>query len=639
MTKLRISAVSINTTPLDINGNFEIIKSAILSSECLDSDIIVFPELSITGYGCEDAFFKSYLWDRALASLEKIQNIPTEKLVLVGLPVYSDGFLYNCMAVILDGKIKAFVPKMHLANTGVHYETRWFHSEPRFLNRTIHLNDHTIPFGNFIFQYKEFSFAIEICEDSWNHLKPSLTYAEQGIDILFSPGASHFAFGKQNVRKRIFLETSRSQNNLIVYTNLNGNESGRIIFEGGSLFCESGNLVREGKRLFYSDYSITNHTTSLELIRSKRAKEFRSSKQNLNPITRIVLEPRSKKSFTVTDKRESNTSSSELSNLGLSKYEEFTKAVSLGLFDYLRKSKTKGFTLSLSGGADSAICALLVDAMKNQAKLERGANCFSKMGIDEKNLLVTIYQKTVNNSKITEQIAALLSEELQVPHHSISIDNVVKTSVDLIENTIQRKLDWKTDDLALQNIQARVRSPLVWLLANLNGHLLISTGNRSEASVGYTTMDGDSSGSVCPISGVSKEFLLEFLDDIQSGNNRFITPKESIRLLRETKPTAELRPLSEHQEDEKDLMPYPILQKIEECIVHYGLSENETKQRLSEAFPKESESSILSKVDRFKKLFMSAQWKRERLPPGFHLDEYGIDPKSSYRFPILSNES
>ncbi|MCU0824205.1 MAG: NAD(+) synthase, partial [Leptospira sp.] len=275
----------------------------------------------------------------------------------------------------------------------------------------------------------------------------------------------------------------------------------------------------------------------------------------------------------------------------------------------------------------------------NQAKLERGATCFSEMGIDEKNLLVTIYQKTVNNSKITEQIAALLSEELQVPHHSISIDNAVKTSVDLIENTIQRKLDWKTDDLALQNIQARVRSPLVWLLANLNGHLLISTGNRSEASVGYTTMDGDSSGSVCPISGVSKEFLLEFLDDIQSGNNRFITPKESIRLLRETKPTAELRPLSEHQEDEKDLMPYPILQKIEECIVHYGLSENETKQRLREAFPKESESSILSKVDRFKKLFMSAQWKRERLPPGFHLDEYGIDPKSSYRFPILSNES
>ncbi|MCZ8344622.1 MAG: NAD(+) synthase [Leptospira sp.] len=639
MTKLKISAVSINTTPLDTKGNFETIKSALLSPECSDSDIVLFPELSITGYGCEDAFFKAYLWDSALTSLEQIKNLTTEKLVLVGLPLFFDGFLYNCMAVLLDGKIRAFVPKMHLANTGVHYETRWFHSESKSQNKTILLNGNTIPFGNFIFQYKEYSFAIEICEDSWNHFKPSLTYAEQGIDILLSPGASHFSLGKQNLRKNIFQEISRSQNNLVVYTNLNGNESGRIIFEGGSLFCESGKLLQEGKRLFFSEYSITNHTTSLESIRSRRAREFRSSKQNLYPTTKIFLEPAAKKSFTVTDKRELFISSSEDREPELSIFEEFTKAVSLGLFDYLRKSKTKGYTLSLSGGADSAICALLVVAMKSLAKRERSKTCFKELGLDEKNLLVTIYQKTVNNSSTTEQIAALLSEELQIPHHNISIDGAVKTSVELIESAIQRKLDWKTDDLAMQNIQARVRSPLVWLLANLHGHLLISTGNRSEASVGYTTMDGDSSGSVCPISGVSKEFLLEFLDDLQSGKNRFITPKESIRMLRETKPTAELRPLSEHQEDEKDLMPYPILQKIEECIVYLGLSEQETKQRLTESFPEESESSLLAKIQKFKKLFMNSQWKRERLPPGFHLDAYGIDPKSSYRFPILSKES
>ncbi|TGM48181.1 NAD(+) synthase [Leptospira biflexa] len=646
MTKYKIAAVSLNTTPLDFLGNFETIQSAILSKETRDADLILFPELCISGYGCEDAFFRPSLWEKAKEVLDKIKTISPNQVVIVGLPIFFESYLYNCMAVLLHGKIQAIVPKLNLANTGVHYERRWFHSPKTFLHQSIFIGGMEIPFGHFLFTWKDLHFAIEICEDSWSSFKPSQVYNLAGADVLLSPGASHFAMGKQNIRRQIFTETSRSQNNLQVFTNLCGNESGRIIFEGGAFFASCGRLVKEGPRLHFTPFAITTHSFHLDEIRAAKARHFREPlpepkttfipKINLSPLN---PEEAKTSSFLVLDKRDESISPNADPTENLSPFEEFTKAVSLGLFDYLRKSKTKGYTLSLSGGADSATCAILVSTFVTIAKKENGDDHLTKLGWDEKKLLVTLYQKTSNNSPITEEIAKTLSEELDCEFHSISIDEMVSSSVSLIESVKGTKLNWKEHDLALQNIQARVRSPLIWLLANLNGHLLLSTGNRSEAAVGYTTMDGDSSGSIAPLAGVSKEFLLEWLDDIQKGNNRYISPKQSIQMLRNTKPTAELKPLTEHQEDEKDLMPYPILNSIERKLVYLTMNELEVLEELKKEFPWESKEQLFGYLEKFKTLFRISQWKRERLPPSFHLDEYGLDPKSSYRFPILSNET
>lgn len=650
MTKYKIAAVSQNTTPLDFLGNFETIASAIRSREAEEADLILFPELCISGYGCEDAFYRPSVWDKSIQVLNKIKTISPNQVVVVGLPVFVDSFLYNCMAVLFDGKIQGLVPKLNLANTGVHYERRWFHAPISFQNKTILLGHTEVPFGHFLFTYMGFRFAIEICEDSWSVIKPSQRYNLAGADVVLSPGASHFALGKQNIRRQIFQEASRNQNNLQVFTNLCGNESGRIIFEGGALFASSGAIVKEGKRLHFTDFEITTHQFSKEEIQASKARHLREPHPNPFPneipgisLTNDPIEStKTPNRLQVFDKRNKTFETkmqTPIVSEDLSQFEEFTKAVSLGLFDYLRKSKTKGYTLSLSGGADSATCALLVSTLIKLAKEELGNEIFAKLGLNETNLLVTLYQKTKNNSSITEEIAKTLSEELGCEFHSISIDEMVSTSVSLIESVKQTKLNWKEHDLALQNIQARVRSPLIWLLANLNGHLLLSTGNRSEAAVGYTTMDGDSSGSIAPLAGVSKEFLLDWLDDIQKENNRFISPKHSIQLLRTTKPTAELKPLTEHQEDEKDLMPYPILNSIESKWVALGMDEEAILAEITNEFPWETKEQLLSYLQKFKKLFAISQWKRERLPPSFHLDVYGLDPKSSYRFPILSKET
>ncbi|EOQ96387.1 NAD+ synthetase [Leptospira wolbachii serovar Codice str. CDC] len=645
MPKIKIAAVTLNTTPLDFLGNYESISEAIGSKESKNADCILFPELCISGYGCEDAFYKPFVWTRSEEIIKELKTLTPNQIVMVGLPVFVDSFLYNCMAVLYGGKVVAIVPKLNLANTGVHYERRWFHSESEFLNKTITFAGGQVPFGHFIFQAQNWNFGLEICEDSWSVQKPATAYSLQGIDVLFSPGASHFAMGKQNIRRQIFKESSRNQCNLQVFTNLTGNESGRIIFEGGAIFASLGNLVKEGPRLAFSPFQITTYSFDPMEIRAAKARSFRDPKPKIptNEISKIQLDSiaNEKESyvFSVLDKRIEIEKEESSNSLHLSTFEEFTKAVSLGLFDYLRKSKTKGFTLSLSGGADSATCALLVTAMKEIAKRENGDSIFSSLGIEEKKLLVTIYQKTENNSTLTEEIAKTLAKELDCQFYSIAIDSAVETSVELIESVLGKTLNWKEHDLPLQNIQARVRSPLVWLLANINGHLLLSTGNRSEAAVGYTTMDGDSSGSIAPLAGVSKEFLLDWLDDIQNGNNRFILPKDSIRTLRNTKPTAELKPLSEHQEDEKDLMPYPILQSIEKKLVFLALGDLDCLESLKQEFPWETTDNLSAYLKKFKKLFMTSQWKRERLPPSFHLDEYGLDPKSSYRYPILSKES
>ncbi|NBU97551.1 MAG: NAD(+) synthase, partial [Spirochaetia bacterium] len=257
----------------------------------------------------------------------------------------------------------------------------------------------------------------------------------------------------------------------------------------------------------------------------------------------------------------------------------------------------------------------------------------SKQTADQYILEALEFQK--NNSQETKKYAKLLTDDLGIKHYEVQIDSVTDWITENISEKLGINTNWKDHDLSLQNIQARARSPIVWFMANLKNHLLISTGNRSEASVGYTTMDGDSSGSICPIAGVSKEFILIWLDHLHK-HNEFKENFHSLEYITHKRPTAELKPLSELQEDEKDLMPYPILQKIEYEYVYNGRREDELFLVLKDICRDITEEELNKYINKFISYFKKSQWKRERLPPSFHLDEYGLDPKSSFRFPILS---
>ena len=193
-----------------------------------------------------------------------------------------------------------------------------------------------------------------------------------------------------------------------------------------------------------------------------------------------------------------------------------------------------------------------------------------------------------------------------------------------------RKLSWKEDDIALQNIQARARSPIIWMLANVKNALLLSTSNRSEGDVGYTTMDGDTSGSISPIAGVDKHFVIQWL---RWAETELHYP--GLKKVNGLQPTAELRPSENQQTDEADLMPYSIIVEIERLAIRDKRSPLDIFLILKEELNVENEL-LKNYIKKFFRLWSRNQWKRERLAPSFHLDEFNVDPKTWYRFPILS---
>jgi NAD+ synthase (glutamine-hydrolysing) len=577
------------------------------------------PELCISGYGCEDQFLAPFTAAKSWESLELIASEVAEIVAVVGLALPFEGDLYNVSAILAQGKIQALIPKQFLADDGVHYEPRWFKPWARGQRKMYK----GIPLGDYRIHFNGITLGIEICQDAWEGEKrPAYDLARRGVSVICNPTASHFAFGKAEIRKTLSLEGAKIINGAYLFANLLGNEAGRIIFDGDAYIAHLGSIVAQTPRFSYQDFTLVSHELTLE----KR----KDSGEDVVSFEIQLPETHSIKTSEVPAWESSETK----------KEEEFSHAVALGLFDYLRKSRSQGWVLSLSGGADSSaiasLCALSIQYAKEELGwegLKQKLNYIPLTTSDKamSELLTTIYQGTVNSSQNTRDSARKLAEWIGTQHYVIEIDSIVQGYRELVENAIGRPLTWEQDDITLQNVQARVRAPSAWMLANIKNALLLATSNRSEASVGYATMDGDTSGSISPISGIDKSFVRTWLLWLEAQGFK------GLHLVNSLEPSAELRPLSEKQVDEEDLMPYPILNTIERLVFYDLVSPHEcleeVNKRYGAVFAKEKLEEF---VRRFFRLWARNQWKRERYAPGFHVDDYSLDPKSWLRFPILS---
>jgi len=245
-------------------------------------------------------------------------------------------------------------------------------------------------------------------------------------------------------------------------------------------------------------------------------------------------------------------------------------------------------------------------------------------------ILITAYQKSKNSTSETLEAAKSISHFIGSRFYLWNIDNEVKSVTNKIEKVLNKKLTWKKHNLTKQNIQSRMRSPMIWMLANVYNSLLLSTSNRSESAVGYATMDGDTSGSIAPIAGVNKVFIL---NTIKYALNEL--KYDCLKKVLKLKPSAELLPKEMNQNDENDLMPYAVMTKIERLAIKNLKSPIEIFKELSKT--KELNNNDLKiYVKKFFILFSKNQWKRERYAPSFHFDDFSLDPNSWYRFPILS---
>jgi NAD+ synthase (glutamine-hydrolysing) len=252
------------------------------------------------------------------------------------------------------------------------------------------------------------------------------------------------------------------------------------------------------------------------------------------------------------------------------------------------------------------------------------------------NLLTCVYQATRNSGDVTRSAARAVATTIGAEFLEWNVDSLVDTYVETVSTATGRALDWAHDDLALQNIQARARGSAVWLVANLRGALLLATSNRSEAAVGYATMDGDTCGGLAPIAGIDKAFLLEWLRWLQQTGPQGIGPLPALEMVNAQQPTAELRPPDACQTDESDLMPYRVLDAIERAAIRDKLTPLEVFATIRPRLCAYSPLQLGQWVERFFRLWCRNQWKRERYAPSFHLDDENLDPKTWCRFPILS---
>ena len=600
MSRIKTAVVALNQTPLDWRGNATHIRAALNDAREQGAELVCLPELCLTGYGCEDAFFSPDTCARAWESLLEMLPETRGMVVAFGLPVFHQHSLYNVAALAVDGTLTGLAAKQNLAGDGIHYEPRWFKPWPSGISDLFHpCTGNPLPIGDLVFDIGGIRIGFEICEDAWVAGRPGSRLAARAIDVILNPSASHFAFGKAEIRKRFVAESPRFsfKNNTLLTATIDP-RAGRI--------AKSRLASHRPALSATADHGHVHHAFPWK----SQPADFREKPTHPH----------------------------------LTKEEEFTSAVALGLFDYLRKSRSSGYIVSLSGGADSAAVACLVKLMRDLVLAELGENAGGKIpSADMKQLLLTAYQATENSGETTRRaahtLANALANALGATHHELDLTDIHRAYLALIATAQGAPLTWESHDIALQNIQARVRAPGIWMFANLRNALLLTTSNRSEAAVGYATMDGDTAGGLAPVSGIDKAFLrhwLRWLETTGPEINGTRHPIPALSVINQQAPSAELRPQDSAQTDEDDLMPYDVLDFIERAAIRDHQSPAEIISLLAARFPQHSPADRLRWTRRFFTLWSRNQWKRERYAPGFHLDDQNLDPKTWCRWPILS---
>lgn len=593
----------INTTPLDFNGNLE--KILVLSEKAKENahKLLVLPELCLSGYGCGDMFNHPELLKAATRALLTIKySLPEDLTVGVGAPLLgNDGRVYDGYVMIKKGRILG-VSVLHSLYNSKDARIRYFSTSFNY--------DLTFAIGSEIYSSQNL-FEVDghkVCvlfNDADNKLAI-------GCDLAICPEANRFELYDAVEREQKLVVLSKAIDAAVVSTNLLGCESGSDIFDGLSIIANKGVLVARSSFLSF-----------------KRCDLFNANSGVFNY---------------------------------LSEYDTIVRAVALGQFDWMLKTKAHGFALSMSGGADSGLCATCVAYGQLAALHELGYDEYKSlmeglkfevppMDCDEetfiktkmmKEVLITVYQGSAVSGSVTRTAAAKVSENIGARHHEWSIAKLVEEYVSLINSTTPGDdLSWEKDDLTLQNIQARSRAPGIWMIANRYNKLLMSTCNASEDAVGYCTMDGDTAGGLSPIGDISKSRVLKInqhiADDgieVVSGGLKLNVPNMSY--ISAQAPTAELRPGGE-QTDERDLMPYVILDRIHVLHQEFLRTPQAILDTLVDEYSSFSREELLGFVKKYFGKFAVNQWKRERGATTFHIERSDLNAKSGFIFPLLND--
>ncbi|KAF5396398.1 Glutamine-dependent NAD(+) synthetase [Paragonimus heterotremus] len=650
--KFTVSLCVLNQWALDFAGNTERILRSIERSKEAGARYRLGPELELSGYGCEDHFHEldtfTHSWECLAKILEETKLNPklTDIICDIGMPVLLSGVAYNCRVVLLNGRLLLIRPKLVLADGGLHRETRWFTAWPHSM-RVIEYNlpsvvcqvaadtQKTACFGDALLHFvgdvgtDDIIVGLETCEELWIGTPPHLQMYASGADVVLNASASHHELRKCDRRINLVQMASRSNGGgLYAYTNLRGCDSERVCYDGGAMAAVNGKLVHLSKQFGFEEVEISTVTVDVGALRASRIGNKSFGRTSAAAValncgdTSKTGYPMVKVNFSACYEmdwfnHECSTYSSTPHTALLKPEEEIALGPSLWLWDMLRRSKSAGFFLCLSGGLDSASVACLVFSLCNQLHLAVANNnehvlhscstIFNQPACEIRKftvrdfcsrLLYTCYMPSEHSSADTRSRSARLAEAIGSQHLVGNISPVVSSLLTTAVNSLQLRepprftVDGgsRSESVALQNVQARSRLVFAYLLAQLlpsqrklsGGLLVLSSANLDESLCGYLTKYDCSSADLNPIGSISKADLRRFIRYCAEslspclGEYYGVLLRNTLKEIYSAPPTAELMPLlpdgNIQQTDEEDMgLTYNMLslfgrlRKIESC--------------------------------------------------------------------------
>ena len=560
MRTLRLGMGQINPTVGNLGGNTQKIVQYIHNAKEMGTELLTFPELSIPGYPPEDLLLMPRFIDANLECLQEVVTASESITVLVGFVDRRDD-IYNAAALIHDGTLEAVYHKIHLPNYGVFDERRYFQPGREFL----------------VFSLRGITVGVNICEDIWYPGNPTRAQAlHGGAEIIVNISASPYHAGKGHFRERMLATRAADNTTIVAFNNLVGGQD-ELVFDGESMILdESGSLIQRGKKF---EEQLILVDLDVEAVFRRRLHDPRRREAKLEDRAERELVCR----VNLPEKGESRGKRPRIPqelNEPLQPIQEIYEALVLGTRDYVRKNGFDKAVIGLSGGIDSSLVATIaVDAL----------------GAEN---VIGVSMPSHYTSGESRDDAERLSENLGIKLIIVPITETFTA----YQEMMKREFEKTKVDVAEENIQARIRGNILMALSNKFGWLVLTTGNKSETSVGYCTLYGDMAGGFAVIKDVPKTKVYELA---RYRNNR--GPSEVIPERAITKePSAELRP---KQRDTDTLPPYPILDPILEAYVE---QDKDLDAIVAQGFEPDMVKSIIDRVDR-------NEYKRRQSPPGIKI--------------------
>jgi NAD+ synthase (glutamine-hydrolysing) len=570
---VRLALCQMNPTVGDIAGNAALIRAGIAGARAGGADLVLFGELAVTGYPPEDLLLREHFLADAQAALSELAADTHGVVAIVGFPERAE-HVYNAAAVLADGAVQAIYRKVHLPNYGVFDERRYF--QPGISGATIEIGEQLL--------------GLTVCEDIWLPGPPASEEAADGARLIVNISASPYHAGKGAERERMFAERAREDGAPIAFCGLVGGQD-ELLFDGHSFIVDQrGKTIARAAQfaedLLFCDLELDGPERATAGGATERPPADGSSERPLagaaSHLARNLRPPLAVLPGRAPTPRVA-AHTTRLSEPLAPEEAEIYAALMLGLHDYVEKNGFSHVVLGLSGGIDSALVACLAaDAL--------GAERVSAA------IMPSPY-----SSSATQNDARALAGTLGVRTHELEIEPVM----DAYTGALQAELAGQQPDLTEENLQARIRGNLLMALSNKFGWLVLTTGNKSEMSVGYTTLYGDLAGGFAVIKDVPKTLVYRLCEwrNSPAGTTAGRTPAPIPASIIQRAPSAELR---HDQRDEDSLPPYELLDRI---LYGYIELNHSREQLIAEGLP-------AAEVDRMIRLVDLAEYKRRQAPPG-----------------------